>query len=433
MESYRFLFDLALILITTKLLGLTTKRLALPQVVGALLAGLVLGPAVLGILSGSTFLDQVAEIGVILLMFTAGLETDIHELKKSGGPALLVALCGVLFPLAGGFALANLFNRGSEHLMENIFIGVILTATSVSITVETLREMGKLSTRSGNIILGAALIDDILGIVALTVISSVSDQSVQISTVVMKIVSFFVVALVVGVLLHKFIKKAVSKRRDRRLYAVLAFAMCLLFAYASEHLFGVADITGAYIAGLVIANTLPASYVANRCETISFMFFSPVFFASIGIKVVLPSMDAMTVAFALLLILMAVATKAIGCGLGARLCRFSGKESLQIGMGMICRGEVALIVTTKGLSMGVMKEEFVGPVILMVVATAILAPVLLKLVYRGHKDYESLVQSDLVDQYEAIQDMDLATQAILEAHEQLLLEGKALRQQKTEK
>lgn len=141
MESYHFLLDLALILVSTKLLGIVTKRFAMPQVVGALVAGLIFGPAFLGLLQETAFIDQVAELGVIVLMFTAGLETDIHELKKSGGSAFVIALCGVLAPLAGGFLLASTFNRGAEHLLENVFIGIILTATSVSITVETLREM----------------------------------------------------------------------------------------------------------------------------------------------------------------------------------------------------------------------------------------------------------------------------------------------------
>ena len=231
MESYHFLLDLALILVSTKLLGIVTKRFAMPQVVGALVAGLIFGPAFLGLLQETAFIDQVAELGVIVLMFTAGLETDIHELKKSGGSAFVIALCGVLAPLAGGFLLASTFNRGAEHLLENVFIGIILTATSVSITVETLREMGKLSTRSGNAILGAALIDDILGIVALTLITSLADESVNIVTVLLKIVAFFVVALVLGVFLHKLIEKVTGGAgRDRKRYAILAFAMCLFFS-----------------------------------------------------------------------------------------------------------------------------------------------------------------------------------------------------------
>ncbi len=203
MESYRYLLDVALILISTKLFGLLTKRFDMPQVVGALLAGLILGPAVLGILSETTFMDRIAEIGVIVLMFTAGLETDIQELKHSGKASFIIALLGVLFPLGGGFLVARLFNSSPDAFLQNVFIGVILTATSVSISVETLKEMGKLSTRSGNAILGAALIDDILGIIALTVITSLADKSVNIGLVLLKIVAFFAVSVVIGLLGHK--------------------------------------------------------------------------------------------------------------------------------------------------------------------------------------------------------------------------------------
>ena len=428
MESYQFLLDIAIILISTKLLGIVTKQFAMPQVVGALVAGLILGPACLGVVSENSFMDQTAEIGVILLMFTAGLETDIHELKKSGGPAFVIALCGVLVPLGGGFLLASAFNQGSEHLLDNIFIGVVLTATSVSITVEALREMGKLSTRVGNAILGAALIDDILGIVALTMITSMADPDTSIWMALVRIGAFFVVAVIVGILAHKIIRWLTDKSsRDRRRYAVLAFAMCLLFSYGAETFFGVADITGAYIAGLVIANTTRATYITSRCEAASFLFFSPIFFASIGAKASLPQMSAKIILFSVLLIVVAALTKVLGCGLGAKLCRYSGQECVQIGVGMICRGEVALIVATKGLSLGLMPEAFVGPVILMVVACTIMTPILLKLVFRGQEKYQDLVQSDLVDQYEAVHDLDLATQAILDSHEQLLQKGKEQR------
>ena len=170
--DYHFLFEIAVILLSTKVLGILTKRFALPQVVGALLAGLLLGPAMLGVLQETTLMDQLAELGVIVLMFNAGLETDLGELKRSGKAAFVIALIGVLVPLAGGFALAAAFNRGPDAFLQNVFIGVVLTATSVSITVETLKEIGRLSTRSGSAILGAAIIDDVLGIIGLTVITS---------------------------------------------------------------------------------------------------------------------------------------------------------------------------------------------------------------------------------------------------------------------
>ena len=206
MDSYGFLLDVALILISTKLFGLITKRIEMPQVVGALLAGIILGPGMLGILHETEFMNQIAEIGVIVLMFSAGLETDMEELKKTGGSSFVIAVIGVLVPLAFGYVLTSFYNTSPNAFLENMFIGIILTATSVSITVETLKEMGKLNTASGNAILGAALIDDILGIIGLTVITGMADTSVNLMAVLLKIVLFFVFSGVVGFFARKLVK-----------------------------------------------------------------------------------------------------------------------------------------------------------------------------------------------------------------------------------
>ncbi len=241
--DYKYLLDLAIILLCTKALGLLTRRVQMPQVVGALLAGLLLGPAGVGILTETSFLQSVAEIGVIVLMFCAGMETDIKELKACGKASFIIALCGVLVPLAGGFATAYFFNRpgmiesdaSASIFLQNIFIGVILTATSVSITVETLKELGKLKTRSGNAILGAAIIDDILGIVALTIVTSISDPSVKIGMVMLKIVGFFVFAAVVGFIFYKLYKNWVDKaNKEKHRHTIVAFVFCLLMAYIAE-------------------------------------------------------------------------------------------------------------------------------------------------------------------------------------------------------
>lgn len=426
MESYAFLFDVALILLTTKIFGLLTKKIDMPQVVGALIAGLVLGPAMLGILHETQFLDQVAEIGVIVLMFTAGLQTDIKELKSSGKASLVIALCGVLLPILGGWGLATIFNTGKDTFLQNIFIGVILTATSVSITVEALKEMGKLSTHSGNAILGAALIDDILGIIALTIITSITDQSVNIWIVSVKIVAFFILSGIAGYFLHNRIEKWMQKYPEgKKRLAVFSFAFCLIFAYIAEHYFGIADITGAYIAGLIISNTARVTYVTSRFETVSYMLLSPIFFASIGTKVSLPEMTGSIILFSVLLVVIAVLTKIVGCGLGAKLCKYTNAESVQIGVGMISRGEVALIVAVKGISVGLMKEEFFGPVLVTVVITTVITPILLKLVYKNKmSDYTDLVYSELVEQYQEVKDFDLASQEILNMHAEIKEEGR---------
>lgn len=385
MEDYSYLISIALILLSTKVLGLFSKVVRLPQVVGALLAGIILGPACLGIVHSTEMLSNLSEIGVIVLMFAAGLETDIDELKRSGKASFLIALIGVLVPLAGGAAVAYFFNDSTDSnvMLQNIFIGIILTATSVSITVETLKEMGKLSTRAGNAILGAAIIDDILGIIALTIVISMADESVNIGMVLLKILGFFIFTFVAAVGYHYAFKKwtdnsAVKLRR----YVVISFVFCLVLAYCAEVFFGVADITGAFFAGLALSGTKKSEYIAKRFDTLSYLLLSPIFFAGIGLKVELPKMTGEIVLFTVLLCVVAALTKVIGCGLGAKICKYTTKESLQIGVGMISRGEVALIVANKGEAVGLMSDKFFAPVIIMVVFTTVVTPVLLKLVFK---------------------------------------------------
>lgn len=391
MESYKFLFNLAIILLSTKVLGLATQKIRMPQVVGALLAGLLLGPAMLGILTETDFIHDLAEIGVIILMFCAGLETDIDELKKSGKKAFVIALIGVFVPLIGGFAVACYFNRpgiiasdaGCSIFLQNVFIGVILTATSVSITVETLKELGKLKTRSGNAILGAAIIDDILGIVALTIITSMADSSVHIGAVLLKVVMFFVFAGVTGILFHKLYKKwSESAEKGLHRHAIVAFSFCLLLSYIAEAWFGVADITGAFLAGLIVSKTQRTQFLASKFEVLSYLFVSPVFFASIGLRVELPKMTGAIIGFSIVLVIVAILTKIVGCGFGAKMCGYKNYQSLRIGVGMISRGEVALIVASKGTQLGLLGSNFLGPVVIVVVITTIITPVLLKPVFK---------------------------------------------------
>lgn len=416
MESYRYLLDVALILLSTKVFGLLTRRIEMPQVVGALVAGLLLGPACFNIVQESEFLDHIAEIGVIVLMFSAGLETDISELKKSGRNSFVIAVIGVLVPLIAGYVLASFFNTEPEAFLQNMFIGVILTATSVSISVETLKEMGKLSTPSGNAILGAALIDDILGIVALTIITGMADTSVQLTEVMLKIVAFFVLAIVVGAFARKGIEKLFDRyQKVHRRFSILSFAFCLLFAYVAEAFFGVADITGAFIAGLIISGTSRCNYVQMRIETLSYLLISPVFFASIGLKVVLPEMSTSIMIFSVLLLVLAILTKIVGCGLGAKLCRYENIQSLRIGIGMVSRGEVALIVASKGIKVGLMNEAFFGPIIIMVVLTTVITPILLKIVFKDREnDPDVYASSELIEDYEKIEQNEKLAQKVLE-------------------
>lgn len=399
LAEFKYLLVLAAILLTTKLLGLFSRRIQLPQVVGALVAGVLLGPVVnafMGVGTADGFFSSAAgsdqlfgmlsELGVIVLMFGAGLETDIHEMRKCGKASFIIALIGVIAPLVLGGFVSYFFITDSDsqmQILKSVFIGVVLTATSVSITVETLKEMGKMNTPASNAILGAAIIDDILGIIALTIITSFADKSVNILFVLLKIVLFFVFAVVLGVgmyMLFKWMNK--HTKRDSRRYVIIAFAYCLVTAFVAEVFFGVADITGAYIAGLVLSMTNRKRYLENRFSTLSYMLLSPIFFACIGLTIEVPSLTTSLMIFAVLLTLVAVATKFFGCALGGKICGYSTKECFQIGAGMISRGEVALIVAKKGESCGLMDPNLFGPLVIVVVITTIIAPVILKILFK---------------------------------------------------
>lgn len=420
--SYHYLLDIALILLSTKVFGLITSRFRMPQVVGALVAGLVFGPAVLNILHGTEFLSQLSEIGVIVIMFSAGLETDLAELKKTGKAGFLVALLGVIVPLAGGTAFGFIFNRGqagapNQILLQNIFIGIVLTATSVSITVETLKEIGRLNTKVGNTILAAALIDDILGLICLTLVTSLGgDSTVNIGVVMLKIVLFFVVAVAAGLVVHKLMGWYCKRKKDKNLrrFPIIAFVFCLLMAYTAEHFFGVADIIGAFAAGLVMGSTSQAPYIESRFKPISYMLLTPIFFASIGLNIELQRMDWMLAAASVVLVLLAIVTKLIGCGLGAKLSGMKMRQSVQVGLGMVCRGEVALIVANKGRAMGMIPGEFFGPIVIMVVFTAVVTPILLKAAFGAQNRYEDMQESNLVDRYEVVEQLEGVNQMLLD-------------------
>ena len=391
MESYSFLLFLAIIMISTKILGLFTRKIHMPAVVGALVAGVILGPSCLNLitLTGDTgvFLEQMAEIGVILLMFNAGLETDLSELKKNGVASFVTALIGVIVPLVGGFlGYAFFFHTDFsdyDEVLKAVFVGVVLTATSVSITVETLREMGKLKGKVGTTILGAAVIDDIIGIIVLTIVTSLKDTSVSPITVVLKIVLYFVFIAVLIFVLTK-LKVFVEEQDEKRRTAIICVALCFILSYISEEYFGIADITGAYFAGLMLCTMKVGPYVARRCEIPSYLIFSPVFFASVGLKVTLGGMDASIWIFAIILLVIAILSKVVGCGLGAKICGCTGKEAFQVGIGMISRGEVALIVAQKGYASGMLDDVLFAPIVLVVIVTTLITPILLRLVMKDN-------------------------------------------------
>ena len=385
MESYDFLLFVAIILLSTKIFSLLSQKVNMPQVVGALLVGVLLGPSCLNILHETDFLTKSAEIGVIFLMFLAGLDTDFDDLKATGKSSVIIAFVGVLIPLGSGFLTYYLFFHGQRPdtmiFLESAFVGIVLTATSVSITVETLREMGKLKGKMGTSILGAAIIDDILGIIALTVITSFTVPGVEIMVVLLKILLFFVFIAVCGFFVFRLFRKLEIVYGTKRRVAIYAVAFCLLLSYISEVYFGVADITGAYFAGLILCNvTETKSYIASKINITSYMFFTPIFFASIGIKTVITGMSQELILFTLALLIVAILSKIVGCGLGAKICGFSNMDSLVIGVGMISRGEVALIVAQKGEQAGLISPTLFPAIVLVVIVTTLITPILLKAV-----------------------------------------------------
>ncbi len=387
MESYTYLLILAIILFSTKVLGVLSAKVHMPQVVGALLAGIILGPSVFGILETSDFIVKTAEIGVIMLMFTAGIDTDLDELLHSGAKACVIAICGVLVPLILCGAVYYFFftdSLSAYNVLRAAFVGSVFSATSVSITVETLNEMGKLKSQTGTALLSAALIDDIIGIIVLSVLSGLSSQdgaSGQVLWVLFKIALFFIFTVICALVFHKVFSKLSEHYWHSRRVAVLALAFCFIMSYSAERFFGVADITGAYFAGLTLCNiTKSRQFFAKKFEVSSYMLFTPVFFAAVGMRVNLRTMNSSIIVFALVLTLFAILSKVVGCGIGAKLCDFSKHQSLVIGIGMVARSEVALMVAQKGINIGMIDATILPAIVLSVVVSGLITPILLKIV-----------------------------------------------------
>ncbi len=385
MESYLVFKDLAIIIIAAKLCGIAARKCKAPQVVGEIVAGLLIGPSILGWVDQSEFLIQMAEVGVILLMFSAGLETDLKDLMKTGPIAALIACAGVFIPLACGAVLYMAFYGaapwGSEEFYKAVFVGTILTATSVSITVESLKEMGKLKGRVGTTILSAAIIDDVIGIIVLTFVIGFKSPDSDPMGVLINTVLFFVFAIVVGLVSYKIFKSVDTRYPHTRRIPIAGLAFCLAMAYIAEKYFGIADITGAYVAGIILCSIRDSEYIAEKMDTNSYMLFGPVFFASIGLKTNVESVSIAILIFSAAFVAVGLISKIVGCGLMARACKFNRLDSLKIGVGMMTRGEVALIVSQKGLSAGLLTPVYFTSVILLIIVSSILTPIILKVLY----------------------------------------------------
>ena len=398
------LLSLGLILLSSKLAGLLARKCKVPQVVGFLIAGLFLGPAIWGLFTDnfafvhpSGELDILAEIGVILIMFSAGVETDVNHLKKSGLKSFAVAMCGVFVPLALGFAVSIPFIGLSDgKWISCLFVGSMLTATSVGITVETLKELKVISSEVGSIILSAAIIDDVIAIVVLSLVISLGNGSENPWLTLLKIVLFFIFAAVVGVALYYIFKWLEKKYPHTRRLPIFALATCFLFSWIAQELFGIADITGAYIAGVIMAlNKKESGYIDRKLEINGYTFFTPIFFANIGLKISFDGFTTNLLLFGICFVLVGISAKIIGAGGIAKAMRYSWKDSLKIGVGMITRGEVGLIITEKGVRAGFIDPHYRVLMVFLILTSSLLAPILLKLLFKGENTLPLAVEDVL--------------------------------------
>ena len=385
MDTLDILRQLAIIIVFAKLFGLLARKVKAPQVAGEIIAGLLIGPSVFGFVQSSDFLAGLAEVGVIILMFTAGLETNISDLKKTGGKAAVIACVGVFFPLLCGTLLYMAFYGfsaiGTEGFYRAVFIGTILTATSVSITVETLREMGKLTGELGQTIMSAAIIDDVIGIIVLTVVIGFKQPDSKVTDVLLRTGGFFILAFVFGFLVYKVFKWYDARHPHTRRIPILGIALAFALSYVADRYFGVADITGAYVAGVILCSLSDSKYITQKMDTNSYMIFGPVFFCSIGLSTNIRTLDMTILWFSLAFVAVGLLSKVVGCGLTARCLGFKGRNALKVGCGMMTRGEVALIVAQRGLKAEMLEPAYFTAVILLIIVSSILTPLLLKSLY----------------------------------------------------
>ena len=385
MDTLEILRNLAIIVISAKLFGLIARKLKAPQVAGEIIAGLLIGPSLFNIVVDNDFWSGMAEIGVILLMFSAGLETNIDNLKKSGLKATALAIAGVSLPLILGTIMYMCFYGfsapGTSTFVEAVFIGTILTATSVSITVSALKELGKISTDVGTTIMSAAIIDDVIGIVVLTAVLGLKDPNADLGAVCIKTVAFFALSLVAGVIIFKIMQRFVHRWPHTRRIPIIGMALAFVLAYVADKYFGVADITGAYVAGIILSSLDDSAYIDRKMDISSYMIFGPIFFASVGLQTNLRTVDLSILAFSVAFVLVGLFGKVIGCGLVAKLLKYNNSDALKIGVGMMTRGEVALIVAQRGLKAEIIDSKYFTSVILLIVVSSILTPIILKAIY----------------------------------------------------
>lgn len=377
MSSITFLVFIACLLLAAKFAGWVCQRIGIPSVLGQLLIGVLAGPSLLGWVHPNALFDSFSSLGVIILMFLAGIETDMKQMRKVGGTAFVSGFAGVIVPFVVGFFFAHALEYS---IPVSLFLGTLLTATSVSISAQTLKELGKLHTKEGTTILGAAVIDDVLGLIVLSLVLAFTLGQNPLWSI-LKMVLYFPIAYLLGHYAFPLLSRWLPRLLALEARIGLVLALVLLYAWSAEELGSVAAITGAYIAGILVSRTEMREWVHDGLSKIGYALFIPIFFVYVGIQADFRGVWHMPLLFLVSLVVIAVVTKIVGCGGGALLCRFKPAEALTVGVGMISRGEVALVTASIGLQAGLINPLLFSVVILITLVTTIVTPLLLKLVY----------------------------------------------------
>ncbi len=370
----KYLLDIGLIIVVVKIFTLITQKIKMPKVLGGLIAGIVLGPAMLNIVQSSTILEALSKFGIILIMFLAGMETSIKKFISDSNKYVIIAIAGVIVPLIMGTACSLMY---VQDLKTNLFFGAVITATSVSITVETLIEMKKIKSSVGLAILGAGVVDDIIGILFLTIIMNSGNLHFStFSFVTVKVLLFFAMAILLSLILFKIFEKIEQKDTKTEQMPTYSIAFALILAFIAEVL-GVSGIIGAYIAGLVIGNTEKGRKVRGKIDLVVHTIFSPIFFASVGIKLTTLSFSIQVWVFIIIFTAITILSKIVGNGLGAKICGYPREKAIQVGIGMATRGEVALIIAEEAKTINLINEEVFSIVIITVMLVTLITPILL--------------------------------------------------------
>jgi Kef-type K+ transport system membrane component KefB len=432
-QAYQLLLPVALILFLTKGISIGFSKLKLPQVIGYLVAGLLVGlisfipsnPQWESIFGTYSYLSDginiLAKFGVVMILFSAGVETDLKSIKAVGVAAMVITSLGVIVPLALGFTAAYLFRvygglaapAGiSNPIYTDLYYGVILSATSVSITVATLKELGRLETRVGNAIVSAAIIDDVIGIVLLSLIISLSGSTSGSSefnllewiitaisgqalpeaavpfVVIINMAIFFLISWGISFFVRRFFNFLGTKYPHHIRIPIYSLAFCFLWAFVAQAFFEIADITGGYIAGLILSATSPKNYIDHRAETTSNVFFVPIFFASVAMKMYSGDFsnfftNPTFLYFGLIWVFVGLLGKVLGAGSGALMCRFKPKDSLKIGVGMMARAEVLIVTAQTGVDSGLISDKIIPFTLILILISSFITPILLKLLYKN--------------------------------------------------